>query len=45
MQVSRMMYLDVHTYRHLDDMYMSMMMCRTSRRDNNLVDNLVETVT
>jgi len=45
MQVSRMMCLDVHTYPHLDDMYVSMMICRISRRDNNLVDNLVETVT
>ena len=42
MQVSRMMYLDVHTYRHLDDMYMSMMMRHRSRRDENLVQNLVD---
>ena len=43
MQVSRMMCLDVHTslHDHLDDMYEYSMMMR-SRRDQNLVENLVD---
>ncbi len=42
-QVSHMMYLDVHTSRHdhLDDVYY-MMMRHRSRRDENLVENLVD---
>ena len=42
-QVLHMMYLDVHTSRHLDvhDVYY-MMMRHRSRRDENLVQNLVD---
>ena len=42
-QVYYMMYLDVHTSRHdhLDDVYY-MMMRHRSRRDENLVENLVD---
>ena len=44
MQVSRMMYLDVHTSRHdhLDVYVYYMMMRHRSRRDENLVHNLVD---
>ena len=44
MQVSRMMYLDVHTYRHLDHNVTYMMTYNddNSRRDYNLVENLVD---
>ena len=43
-QVSHMMCLDVHTSRHDDlDVYMRYMMLRhRSRRDENLVRNLVD---
>jgi len=43
-QVSHMMYLDVHTSRHDHlDVYMHYMMMRhRSRRDQNLVENLVD---
>ena len=42
-QVSHMMYLDVHTSRHdhLDVYVYYMMMRHRSRRDENLVENLV----
>ena len=44
MQVSRMMCLDVHTSRHdhLDVYACYMMMRHRSRRDENLVENLVD---
>ena len=47
MQVSRMMCLDVHTSRHLvhNVTYMMTYNDDSSRRDLNLVENLVETVT
>ena len=43
-QVSYMMYLDVHTSRHdhLDVYACYMMMRHRSRRDENLVENLVD---
>ena len=41
-QVSHMMYLDVHTSRHLDVHVYYMMMRHRSRRDENLVHNLVD---
>ena len=43
-QVSYMMYLDVHTSRHdrLDVYVYYMMMRHRSRRDENLVQNLVD---
>ena len=41
-QVSDMMFLDVHTSRHLDVHVYYMMMRHRSRRDENLVHNLVD---
>ena len=41
-QVLHMMYLDVHTSRHLDVYVYYMMMRHRSRRDENLVHNLVD---
>ena len=43
-QVPHMMYLDVHTSRHdhLDVYVYYMMMRHRSRRDENLVENLVD---
>ena len=43
MQVYYMMCLDVHTSRHLDVyVYYMMMMRHRSRRDENLVEDLVD---
>ena len=42
MQVYYMMCLDVHTSRHLDVHVYYMMMRHRSRRDENLVENLVD---